>query len=205
MALWVKTTNTALERYRQRLKYFLTISLQMNKKYSVIYADPAWTYNDKASAGKRGAGFKYDLMTISDIKNLPVQELADTDCLLFLWVTFPLLQEGIDTLKAWGFTYKTVAFNWVKKNKKADSLFWGMGNWTRSNSEICLLWVKGKPKRNSAKVHSVICTPIEWHSKKPGVTRDRIKELAGGGVMLNYSQDKKWMVGILGAMRLKVI
>jgi len=62
--------------------------------------------------------------------------------LLFLWVTFPLLQEGIDTLKKWGFTYKTVAFNWVKKNKKADSFFWGMGNWTRSNSEICLLGVK---------------------------------------------------------------
>lgn len=118
-------------------------------------------------------------MTIEDIKNLPIHNLTDDNCILFMWVTFPLLQEGLDTIKAWGFTYKTIGFNWVKRNKKAISWFWGMGNWTRSNSEICLIGVKGKPERISASVHSVIDTPIEQHSKKPNEARERIVQLCG--------------------------
>lgn len=156
------------------------------EKYSIIYADPPWSYRDKAQAGKRGVEFKYPTMTIDDIKNLPVHRITDDDCVLFLWVTFPLLQEGLDTIKAWGFEYKTVAFNWIKKNKKSDSPFWGMGNWTRSNSEICLMGVKGKPKRESARVHSVIGTheevvysPIREHSRKPDEIREKIVELCG--------------------------
>jgi len=160
----------------------------LNKKYNIIYADPPWTYRDKAQAGQRGVEFKYPTMSIEDIKNLPIHNIADDDCILFLWVTFPLLQEGLDTIKAWGFTYKTIGFNWVKKNKKSiETNFWGMGNWTRSNSEICLLAIKGKPKRISASVHSVIETyetetiesPIEKHSKKPDIVRYRIEELCG--------------------------
>ena len=58
-------------------------------------------------------------------------------------------------------------------------MFWGLGFWTRSNPEICLLAVKGKPKRVSASVHSVIQAPIEQHSKKPAETRDRIVQLMG--------------------------
>jgi N6-adenosine-specific RNA methylase IME4 len=150
-----------------------------NKKYKVIYADPPWQYKDKCKAGERGAEFKYPCMSISEIKDLPVQTISNEDCILFLWVTFPMLQEGLDVLKSWGFTYKTVAFNWVKKNKKSDTWFWGMGNWTRSNSEICLLGVKGKPVRSQANVHSVIDTPIEQHSKKPDEVRNRIIQLCG--------------------------
>lgn len=73
----------------------------MKKKYSIIYADPAWSYRDKASAGERGASFKYDVMSIEQIKALPVKDIAEDDCLLFLWVTFPMLQEGLDTIEAW--------------------------------------------------------------------------------------------------------
>ena len=65
-----------------------------------------------------------------------------------------MLREALEVIEAWGFTYKTVAFNWVKQNKTGAGLFWGLGNWTRSNSEICLLAVKGKPKRMSASVGS---------------------------------------------------
>lgn len=90
-----------------------------------------------------------------------------------------MLREALEVIEAWGFTYKTVAFNWVKQNKTGAGLFWGLGNWTRSNSEICLLAVKGKPKRMSARVHSVILSPIQQHSRKPAETRDRIVELMG--------------------------
>ena len=118
-------------------------------------------------------------MSIEDIKNLPVKDISADDSILFMWVTFPMLQEGLDTIAAWGFKFKTVGFVWVKKNKKSDSWFWGMGNWSRSNSEVCLMGIRGKPKRANADVHSVIDTPIEGHSKKPDVVRDRIVRLCG--------------------------
>lgn len=87
--------------------------------------------------------------------------------------------EGFEVLKAWGFTYKTVALVWVKQNRKADSLFWGMGYWTRSNVEICLLGTKGRPKRASAGIHQVIISHVEEHSRKPKEAHERIIRLMG--------------------------
>ena len=148
-----------------------------NKKYSIIYADPPWGYQNK---GTRAAANKhYEVMTVDDIKKMPVGVIADDDCVLFMWATFPLLNKALEVIEAWGFTYKTVAFNWVKLNKRGAGLFMGLGNWTRSNSEICLLAVKGKPKRVSASVHSVILSQIQRHSRKPDEARDRIVELMG--------------------------
>ena len=95
-------------------------------------------------------------MSIEDICKLPVEKIADKDCVLFMWMTFPTLVEGLKVLENWGFKYKTVAFVWIKQNKKTPSLFWGLGFWTRANAEICILATKGKPKRISAKVHQVI-------------------------------------------------
>lgn len=118
-------------------------------------------------------------MTIDDICNLPVKNIASENCVLFLWVTFPTLLDSFKVIEAWGFNYKTVAFVWVKHNKKTPTLFWGMGFWTRANAEICLLATKGKPKRISAKVHQVIISPIEEHSKKPNEIRKRIVDLIG--------------------------
>ena len=150
------------------------------EKYSVIYADPPWTYHVWSSKGAgRSAENHYPTMSIEDIRALPVAELADKDCALFLWVTFPTLREAMTVLDAWGFTYKTVAFVWIKENRQTPSLFWGLGYWTRSNAEVCILATKGSPKRFSAGVHQVIMSPIEQHSKKPDETRDRIVKLMG--------------------------
>jgi N6-adenosine-specific RNA methylase IME4 len=148
------------------------------KKYNAIYADPPWQYRDKAHAGKRGAEYKYPCLSIDDIKALPVNTLAAEDCALLLWVTFPQLQEGMDVMAAWGFKYKTVAFTWVKTTKNGK-LFWGMGNWTRSNAEICLLGLRGRPSRISCGVHSIIMTPVREHSRKPDEARERIVQLMG--------------------------
>jgi N6-adenosine-specific RNA methylase IME4 len=150
-----------------------------NKKYQIIYADPPWSYKDKALAGNRGAGCKYATQSSEWLNSLPVKNIADKDCILFLWVTMPKLNECFQLIEQWGFEYKTCAFTWVKKNKKANSWFMGMGSWTRANSEICLLATKGKPKRISASVRSVVDTAIEQHSKKPNCVRDRIVSLCG--------------------------
>ncbi len=149
--------------------------------YKIIYLDPPWSYRDKALAGSRGAGCKYELMTMESLRELPIFCLADNDCAMFMWITMPIMEEFFmkEIFKSWGFKYKTVAFTWVKRNKKQPSWFWGMGNFTRANSELCLLATRGKPKRISASVHSVIDTSIERHSKKPDIVRDRIVELFG--------------------------
>ena len=118
-------------------------------------------------------------MSIDELCALPVETLAEKDCLLFLWATFPQLPEALRLIRAWGFTFKTVAFVWLKLNKKSPTWFYGLGYWTRGNSEICLLAKRGKPKRRSAGVHQFIISPVEEHSKKPDVTRDKIIELAG--------------------------
>ena len=149
-----------------------------DKKYNIIYADPAWTFKTWSNKGEEKSP-KYDVMTINDIKNLPVNEIVSDDCVLFIWVTYPLLIEGLETVKSWGFKYKTCGFSWIKQNKKADSLFWGLGYWTRANNEICLLATKGKPSRISKSVHQIVHEPIGKHSKKPTVVRDRIVELCG--------------------------
>lgn len=150
------------------------------KKYSIIYADPPWKYKVYSPKGLgRSAESHYPTMDTEAICSLPVQELAEKDCALFLWVTLPCLLDGLSVLKAWGFTYKTIAFVWVKQNRKSDSLFWRMGHWTRSNCEFCILATKGHPKRVSAGVHQVIMSHIEEHSKKPQEARDRIVLLMG--------------------------
>ena len=155
----------------------------MTKKYSIIYADPPWAYPESGSNPKVH-GKHYEMMTLHDICSLPVKHLTNTDCALFLWVTMPRLLDGIECLKSWGFNYKTIAFVWVKANKRCTDLsvfdpFMGAGSWSRSNAELCLLGFKGKLKRESAGVRQVVYSCIRKHSQKPDEVRDRIVQLMG--------------------------
>lgn len=147
------------------------------KQYNAIYIDPPWRYEQRSLKG--AAEKHYPTMSIEELSALPVGSLAAEDCLLFLWTTFPMLPEALRLIEAWGFKYKTVAFVWVKQNRKNPTWFFGLGFWTRGNAEICLLAKRGKIRRKSAHVHQLIVSPIEEHSKKPDETRDRIVELVG--------------------------
>ena len=118
-------------------------------------------------------------MGIEELCALPVSEITEKDCVLFLWATFPQLKEALQLIKAWGFTYKTVAFVWLKTNKKALTWFYGLGFWTRGNAEICLLATKGHPKRQAKNIHQLIISPVEAHSKKPDAAREKITALMG--------------------------
>ena len=149
----------------------------MTGTYEIIYADPPWRYSAKKVQGAEEN--HYPTMSIDELCALPVAELAAKDSALFMWATFPQLPEALRLIRAWGFTYKSVAFVWLKKNKKADSWFYGLGFWTRANAEICLLATKGHPKRQAADIHQFIISPIEAHSKKPDETRDKIVALMG--------------------------
>lgn len=148
-----------------------------NKKYQIIYADPPWSYNKKVGMGM--ADDHYPTMTLQEICDLPVPQLADKNCALFLWVTFPMLREGLEVIKAWGFNYKTAAFVWVKQYKISDRFILGLGHYTRGNAELCLLATRGSIKRQSLKVSQIIVSHLEEHSKKPDEARNRIVELLG--------------------------
>ena len=150
------------------------------KQYDVIYADPPWSIQTTAQVPSgRPSARPYVAMRQIDVFDLPVVQIAKPDACLFLWATAPLLPEALFTIKQWGFEYKSVAFTWVKRNKKSDGWFWGMGWWTRSNAEFCLLGTRGNPKRANADVHSVIDAPVGEHSTKPHEARERIIRLCG--------------------------
>ena len=126
-------------------------------KYKVIYADPPWHFKSYSPKGDgRNAVQHYDCMSISDICNLPVDRISDNDCVLLMWVVDPMLPEALEVIKAWGFKYKTVGFTWAKQNKNDLGMFTGLGYWTRSNPEMCLLATKGKPSRLSKSVRQLI-------------------------------------------------
>ena len=146
-------------------------------KYNIIYADPPWQYDDKSAPG--GTEKHYPTMSIEDIKKLPVSRIASDNCYLFIWATFPMIKECLDTISAWGFKYKTIAFNWVKHNKKSLGWFIGSGNYTRSNAEICLIGTKGKLEIRDRGICSVIDTPVMEHSVKPDIVRKNIVKLLG--------------------------
>lgn len=148
-------------------------------RYSIITADPAWGYRDKCNSGKRGASHKYDCLGVEEIKALNVQKISCDNCALFLWATAPMFPEALEVMQAWDFTFKTIAFVWLKKNKKADSFFLGMGNYTRANAEFVLLGLKGKMERKSASVRQIVYSPIQGHSQKPPEVAERIRQLYG--------------------------
>ena len=147
------------------------------RKFNILYADPPWKYERNKVQG--AAENHYPTMSIEQLCALDVEKITDENCALFLWSTFPFLPEALRLIKAWGFTYKTTAFVWLKQNRKNKDWFFGLGFWTRGNAEICLLATKGKPKRKSAKVSQLIISPIDKHSKKPDIVREKIVELMG--------------------------
>ena len=154
-----------------------SVPLSCGKKYGVIYADPPWRYDSKRCQG--AAERIYPTMDVKDICAMPIGELADKDCILFMWATSPCLQDAMAVIDAWGFKYKTIAFNWVKTYRNGKVVC-GLGHYTRAGSEICLLAIKGHPKRTDNNVLQVIISPLREHSRKPDEVRRRIERMTGG-------------------------
>lgn len=146
-------------------------------KFKLILADPPWSYDKKVGQGI--ADDVYDTMPLQAIKDLPIGELAEENSVLLLWATFPMLQEAFEVLKAWGFTYKTVAFNWIKQNCDGTPFF-GIGHYTKSNAEICLLAVKGKglPVLDN-RISQIVMSQRQEHSRKPARIYRLIERLYG--------------------------
>lgn len=163
-------------------------------RYEFITADPPWSFKTYSDKGKDKSPEKhYATMTLDDIAALDIQQIATKDCILGLWATWPLLPEAIEVGRAWGFTYKTALFVWVKQTVNGE-LFMGLGYTTRANSEPCLLFTRGNPGKyvQDKGVHQIIETsdrptlpgfddviyaPVGRHSAKPEAFYRRVDRL----------------------------
>lgn len=150
-------------------------------KYDVILADPPWhfeVYN--AEKSPRHASHKYDLMDAGDICSLPVGQYATENCALFLWAIWPNIQEAFQVIEAWGFIYRTLAWEWVKSTRSGMGFHFGMGYYTRANPEPCLLAVKGRMPVESHSITALIYSPVREHSRKPDDQYRKIEALYPG-------------------------
>ncbi len=159
-----------------------------DEKYQIIYADPPWDYGGKMQFDKSAkkdinvgwtrdifisaANFKYPTVKTKDLMKIPVSRICDDDCLLFMWVTNPHLQQGIELAQAWGFEYKTVAFIWDKMNHNP-------GQYTLSNCELCLVFKHGRiPKpRGARNIQQLVHVERGAHSVKPDIIRENIEKM----------------------------
>ena len=169
--------------------------------FGAILADPPWAFQTwwsgrsntlpspkkKFSYPSRATEPSYEVMQEEELNTLSVGDLAADDCVLFLWTCWPVLAWSLRTLEAWGFEYKTCGFCWVKAHAGQIDMFrddidphMTLGYWTRSNSEVCLLGTRGKPKRRDAGVKQAIIEPRRQHSRKPDCVHERIERLVAG-------------------------
>ena len=165
--------------------------MNTNKKYQVVYADPPWTYSkgsfvlsvngynnttlQKKKSKEEELVNHYPTMSVQEMMELPVSDVADKDCVLFMWTTDSHLPYALEIIKSWGFTYKTVGFVWNKTREDGGD-YAMMGPWTMKQSEICLLATKGSPYkfREDRTVRSMVHSQKTKHSAKPQEVADRI-------------------------------
>jgi N6-adenosine-specific RNA methylase IME4 len=165
-------------------------SLAPKGGFKVVYADPAWKYRPR---GKQTAGASrlpdrhYRTMPSAEISELPIGDLAASSSWLFMWTTWPHLQEALGVMKAWGFDYSSVGFTWVKLRRThaselmtRRSVHMTTGYTTRKNTEPCLLGRRGSPRRLRADIQEVIFAPVREHSRKPDEVAERIVRYAPG-------------------------
>ncbi len=156
-----------------------------NKKYNIIYADPPWSFSSRELQKYNGIRFTsmdkhYQTQHKSWIKELPVKDISDKDCALFLWTTDAHLKEAIATIESWGFKYITIVFIWEKKTKTGKTVA-NLGAWTMKNYEICLLGTKGGMLKHKKvnNIYQKVEAERTKHSKKPEEVRKRIELLFG--------------------------
>ena len=145
-----------------------------NKKYNIIYADPPWQYKRN---GNHSAESRYNVMSLDAIKNLPVNNIAEDNSHLYMWVTNPFISEGLEVCKSWGFEYKTL-ITWVKTYKDGSPIM-GMGYYFRGSTEHIIFGVKGKKLCNNKNTKNIFFNMQRQHSQKPDSVKDMIVNCSG--------------------------
>lgn len=161
-------------------------------RYAVICADPPWRFSVWSDKGKgRSAERFYDVMSLPDIKAMPIADVAAPDCALFLWATNPMVPQALSVIEAWGFKYQTVGFTWAKRTPTDRAWHMGLGYWNRQNTEQCFFATRGKPKRVARDVRQLIVAPRREHSRKPDEAYQRIERLLAGPYLELFSRQQR--------------
>lgn len=154
----------------------------LNPPYRTIVADPPWHYDARpvggSTPGTMGPGqpFPYSTMTVDEICAMSVMDLADDDCVLWLWTTNRYLRQAFDVVDSWGFIYKQTLV-WGKNNPMP------VGSVAPSGAEFLLAAKRGKPAMSWVWPSSVIVTALpsaRVHSVKPDCFRDYIEAASPG-------------------------
>lgn len=138
-------------------------------KFRTILADPPWDIQQK---GVRGAEMHYDLMSLAQIKAMPIADLAEDDAHLWLWVTNATLRHGYDVAEAWGFTVRS-PLTWIKFRL-------GLGNYLRNATEHVLFATRGRAPVNFNSQPTWINAPVQDHSHKPEEQYAIIERVSSG-------------------------
>lgn len=149
--------------------------------FDIVLIDPPWDYDDKRDHKSAGmARSAYDVMSLSSIRELQPSSILSDNAAIFLWATGPKLSDAMYVIEAWNLKFLTVAFTWVKHYPKSPSDYSGLGHYTKSGTEFCLLARKGKPlPRLRRDIRQIVHAPVTRHSAKPPEVRERIVQLFG--------------------------
>lgn len=148
--------------------------------YGCLLVDPPWRFSNYSAKGEeKNPVAHYDCMSVEDLARMPVGDLAMPDCGMLMWATAPMLPEGIDLMRRWGFTFKSAAA-WAKQSSTGQKWAFGTGYCFRSAAEFILLGTIGKPKIQSRSVRNLIVAPVREHSRKPDAQYEMAEALFAG-------------------------
>lgn len=160
------------EMHREKQRASVPLPTPESPSYRVIYADPPWKYGS-ANLVSRDLGMaedKYPTMALSELKALPVRDMAMPDSVLFLWATSPLLPDALELMDAWGFTHKS-SIVWDKGRPF-------LGSYVHISHELLLIGTRGScVADNPVTTGSVVRIPRAGHSEKPDAFRDMIDSM----------------------------
>lgn len=173
----------------------------VSRTYRCVLADPPWHHKTYSAKGitRRSPSHHYDTMSLAEIMEMPVKDLADTDCWLFLWTTWPHMEQAFAVIRSWGFKYSSDFKIWVKLNPKASDkvllamrdFHIGTGYTTRKNTEVLLLAKRGSPKRLARNVLELMVSPRRQHSRKPDQTFPEIERFCVGPRVELFSREPR--------------
>jgi N6-adenosine-specific RNA methylase IME4 len=168
-------------------------SLPRAGQYACVLADPPWSF--KSWSGKTGtphrtANDHYTTVASTALADLLIADVVAKDCALFMWTVDSHVDQAIDLARAWGFRFKTIAFVWAKTNANGTFRI-GMGYWSRKQTETCLMFTRGTPKRQDKGVRQLIVAPRREHSRKPDEQYERIERLVAGPYLELFARQSR--------------
>lgn len=170
------------------------------KKFKTILADPPWQFQNRT--GKMAPEHKrlsrYPTMPLQEIKDLPVEAIAEDTAHLYLWVPNALLADGLKVMEHWGFTYKTNLI-WYKIRKDGGPDRRGVGFYFRNVTEMILFGVRGKNARTlqpGRSQENIISSMKREHSRKPDEQYRLIESCSPGPFLELFARGprKGWTV-----------